>query len=162
MVRSKMLGRSAWWSESRCPEPGVFTISTSRPSSRKNPSSRATSSGRSWMAFIIEALTFFMAGLCPDLGQDVCLEEALDEKHESDRRHEQDQRSNGRDLVVAGDAGGEHQKRQRDDVRYPHEERPSELVERLEEHEDRARHDAGRGERQADGEEAAQARGAEV
>src|ERR687896_1810042 len=60
MVRSKTLGRSAWWSESRWPEPGVFRISTSSPWSRKKPSSRATSSGRSWIAFIIEALTFFM------------------------------------------------------------------------------------------------------
>src|ERR687896_1211293 len=60
MVRSKTLGRSAWWSESRWPEPGVFTISTSSPWSRKKPSSRATSSGRSWIAFIIEALTVFM------------------------------------------------------------------------------------------------------
>ena len=41
------------------PVPGVLRISTSRPSSRKKPSSRATSSGRSWMAFIIEDLTFF-------------------------------------------------------------------------------------------------------
>src|SRR5919201_3344087 len=60
MVRSKILARSAWWSESRCPEPGVLMISTSRPSSRKKPSSRATSSGRSWIAFIIDALTFFI------------------------------------------------------------------------------------------------------
>src|SRR5262245_66216716 len=60
MVRSNTLARSAWWSESRCPEPGVFTISTSSPWSRKKPSSRATSSGRSWIAFIIDALTFFM------------------------------------------------------------------------------------------------------
>src|SRR5678809_1593469 len=32
-------------------------IFTSRPSSLKNPSSRATSSGRSWMAFIMDAVT---------------------------------------------------------------------------------------------------------
>src|SRR5690348_9204400 len=61
MVRSKILARSAWWSESRCPEPGVLMISTARPWSRKKPSSRATSRGRSWMAFIIDALTVFMA-----------------------------------------------------------------------------------------------------
>src|SRR5712692_2977584 len=59
MVRSKMLERSAWWSESRWPEPGVRMISTSSPWSLKNPSSRATSRGRSWMAFIIDAFTFF-------------------------------------------------------------------------------------------------------
>src|SRR6267143_3678899 len=59
MVRSNTLARSAWWSESRWPEPGVRTISTSRPSSLKKPSSPATSKGRSWMAFIIDALTFF-------------------------------------------------------------------------------------------------------
>src|SRR3989441_11825079 len=58
MVRSKTSERSAWWSESRWPEPGVLMISTSRPSSLKNPSSPATSKGRSWMAFIIDALTF--------------------------------------------------------------------------------------------------------
>src|SRR5690349_15402412 len=61
MVRSKMLSRSAWWSESRCPDPGVFSISTSSPSSRKKPSSRATRSGRSWIAFIMETFTFFNA-----------------------------------------------------------------------------------------------------
>src|SRR5258706_7206835 len=61
MVRSKMFERSAWWSESRCPEPGVLMISTARPWSRKKPSSRATSSGRSWTAFIMDALTDFMA-----------------------------------------------------------------------------------------------------
>ena len=59
MVRSKMLERSALWSESRLPYPGVRTISTSSPWSRKKPSSRATRSGRSWIAFIIEAFTFF-------------------------------------------------------------------------------------------------------
>src|SRR6267143_3689394 len=59
MVRSNTLARSAWWSESRWPEPGVRTISTSQPSSLKKPSSPATSKGRSWMAFIIDALTFF-------------------------------------------------------------------------------------------------------
>src|SRR5437870_2860212 len=58
MVRVKMLSRSAWWSAPRWPVPGVFTISTSSPSSAKKPSSRATRSGRSWIAFIIEALTF--------------------------------------------------------------------------------------------------------
>src|SRR5256885_7153544 len=61
MVRSKILERSAWWSESRCPEPGVRMISTSRPWSPNRPSSRATSSGRSCTAFIIEALTFLIA-----------------------------------------------------------------------------------------------------
>src|SRR5258707_11080606 len=61
MVRSNTLARSAWWSESRWPVPGVRMMSTSSPWSRKNPSSRATSSGRSWIAFIMEALTFFMA-----------------------------------------------------------------------------------------------------
>src|SRR5882672_2844041 len=65
MVRSKMLERSAWWSESFCPEPGVLMISTSRPWSRKKPSSRATSSGRSWIAFIMEALTFLIGALFP-------------------------------------------------------------------------------------------------
>src|SRR4029077_8206361 len=59
MVRSKMFSRSAWWSELRWPEPGVLRISTSSPSSRKKPSSRATSSGRSWIAFIMETFTFF-------------------------------------------------------------------------------------------------------
>jgi len=34
-------------------------ISTSSPSSLKNPSSRATSNGRSWIAFIMETFTFF-------------------------------------------------------------------------------------------------------
>src|SRR6267143_5942518 len=58
MVRSKTLARRAWWSEPRWPEPGVRMISTSRPSSLKNPSSPATSKGRSWMAFIIDAFTF--------------------------------------------------------------------------------------------------------
>src|SRR5947199_4753514 len=62
MVRSKMFERSAWWSESFWPEPGVVMMSTSSPWSPKNPSSRATSRGRSWIAFIIEALTFFMSG----------------------------------------------------------------------------------------------------
>jgi len=37
MVRSKMFERSAWWSELRCPEPGVRTISTSSPWSLKKP-----------------------------------------------------------------------------------------------------------------------------
>src|SRR2546422_4707527 len=60
-----MLERSAWWSESFWPEPGVLMISTSRPSSRKKPSSRATSSGRSWIAFIIDALTFLIGVLLP-------------------------------------------------------------------------------------------------
>src|SRR5439155_22691123 len=55
-----MFERSAWWSEFFWPEPGVLMISTSRPWSRKKPSSRATSSGRSWIAFIIDALTFFI------------------------------------------------------------------------------------------------------
>src|SRR5690349_4129840 len=54
-----MFERSAWWSEFFCPEPGVVMISTSSPWSLKKPSSRATSSGRSWIAFIIEAFTFF-------------------------------------------------------------------------------------------------------
>src|SRR5439155_23897803 len=36
-------------------------MSTSSPSSRKKPSSRATSSGRSWIAFIIETRTVFKA-----------------------------------------------------------------------------------------------------
>src|SRR6266850_3165129 len=63
-----MFERSAWWSESRWPEPGVLMISTSRPSSRKKPSSRATSSGKSWIAFIIDALTFLMSsGSVPEL-----------------------------------------------------------------------------------------------
>src|SRR5438034_10451369 len=61
MVRSKMFSRSAWWSESRCPDPGVFRMSTSSPSSRKKPSSRATSKGRWWTAFILETRTFFSA-----------------------------------------------------------------------------------------------------
>src|ERR1051326_4950786 len=66
MVRSKMFERSAWWSEFAWPEPGVRRISTSSPWSRKKPSSRATSSGRSWMAFIIEAFTFFrLAAIAP-------------------------------------------------------------------------------------------------
>src|SRR5258707_11026667 len=65
MVRSNTLARSAWWSESRWPVPGVRMMSTSSPWSRKNPSSRATSSGRSWIAFIMEALTFFMAAPLP-------------------------------------------------------------------------------------------------
>src|SRR5258708_19920241 len=65
MVRSNTLARSAWWSESRWPDPGVRMMSTSSPWSRKNPSSRATSSGRSWIAFIMEALTFFMAAPLP-------------------------------------------------------------------------------------------------
>src|SRR5689334_19870855 len=56
-----MFERSAWWSESFCPEPGVFRISTSSPWSPKKPSSRATSSGRSWIAFIMDARTFFMS-----------------------------------------------------------------------------------------------------
>src|SRR5207247_6116507 len=60
-----MLERSAWWSESFCPEPGVLMISTSSPWSRKKPSSRATSSGRSWIAFIIDALTVFIGVLFP-------------------------------------------------------------------------------------------------
>src|SRR5689334_3410256 len=60
MVRSKMFERSAWWSEFFWPEPGVVMISTSSPWSLKKPSSRATSSGRSWIAFIIDALTFCM------------------------------------------------------------------------------------------------------
>src|SRR5687767_6521791 len=160
MVRSKTLARSAWWSESRWPEPGVLTISTSRPWSRKKPSSRATSSGRSWMAFIMDALTFFM--LSPYFGKDVGFQETLDDKHERDRRNEQDQRGNRRDLVVPGDACGEHEQRQGDDVGHADEEGAGELVERLQEHEDRARHDARRGERQADGEESAQPRGAEI
>src|SRR5437764_13041707 len=43
-------------------------ISTSSPWSRKKPSSRATSSGRSWIAFIIDALTFLMGqGSVPEL-----------------------------------------------------------------------------------------------
>src|SRR5262245_56429099 len=107
MVRSKMFERSAWWSELRCPEPGVFTISTSRPWSRNKPSSRATSSGRSWIAFIIEALTFFMSRLCAYLGEHVSLQEALDEQHERHRWHQQDEGGDRRDLVVARDAGGE-------------------------------------------------------
>src|SRR6266702_4337682 len=61
MVRSKTFSRRAWWSEFRCPEPGVLRMSTSSPSSLKKPSSRATSSGRSWIAFIIETRTFFSA-----------------------------------------------------------------------------------------------------
>src|SRR3954471_11493753 len=61
MVRWKTLERSAWWSESFCPEPGVLRISTSSPWSRKKPSSRATSRGRSWIAFIIDARTFFIS-----------------------------------------------------------------------------------------------------
>src|SRR4051812_25121223 len=63
-----MFERSAWWSESFWPEPGVLMISTLRPSSRKKPSSRATSSGRSWIAFIIEALTFFSSAMAVLLG----------------------------------------------------------------------------------------------
>src|ERR1044071_4596876 len=71
MVRSKMFERSAWWSEFAWPEPGVRRISTSRPWSRKKPSSRATSSGRSWMAFIIEAFTFFrLAAIAPPAGRE--------------------------------------------------------------------------------------------
>src|SRR5947207_9901431 len=65
MVPSKMLERSAWWSEFFWPEPGVRMMSTSSPSSRKKPSSRATSSGRSWIAFIIDALTFLIGVLFP-------------------------------------------------------------------------------------------------
>src|SRR5260221_14272207 len=38
-------------------------ISTSSPSSLKKPSSRATSRGRSWMAFIIDTFTFFNAAV---------------------------------------------------------------------------------------------------
>src|SRR5438445_6906215 len=40
-------------------------ISTSSPWSRKKPSSRATSKGRSWIAFIIDALTVFIGVLFP-------------------------------------------------------------------------------------------------
>src|SRR5437764_8409541 len=60
IVRSKILARSARWSESFCPEPGVLMMSTSSPWSPKKPSSRATSNGRSWIAFITDALTFFI------------------------------------------------------------------------------------------------------
>src|SRR5438045_4981210 len=67
-----MFERSAWWSEFFWPEPGVVMISTSSPWSLKKPSSRATSNGRSWIAFIIDALTFFMpaswrSGSVPEL-----------------------------------------------------------------------------------------------
>src|SRR6266496_4236743 len=65
MVRAKTFSRRAWWSEFRCPEPGVLRMSTSSPWSRKKPSSRATSSGRSWIAFIIDALTFLIGVLLP-------------------------------------------------------------------------------------------------
>src|ERR1051325_11538855 len=54
---------SARSSELCWPEPGVTLMSTSRPSSRKKPSSRATSKGRSCTALIIEALTFFSSGM---------------------------------------------------------------------------------------------------
>src|SRR5213592_4601494 len=79
-----MFERSAWWSEFFWPEPGVVMISTSSPSSRKNPSSRATSSGRSWIAFIIETRTFFSAfamAYSPSLGTHSILGRA--EKHTS-------------------------------------------------------------------------------
>src|SRR3979411_2228589 len=91
MVRSKMFSRSAWWSESRCPGPGVFRMSTSSPSSRKKPSSRATSKGRSWIAFIIETRTFFSAlalgRAFPSLGTDSIFARAG--KHTSARSRSQ-------------------------------------------------------------------------
>src|SRR5439155_7119621 len=41
-----------------CAIPGVVTNSMSRPSSLKNPLSRATNTGRSWTAFMIATLGF--------------------------------------------------------------------------------------------------------
>src|SRR5215471_11344183 len=59
MVRSKITSRNAWRSALTWAVPGVFTTSTSSPSSRNRPSSRATSTARSWTAFIIETRTGF-------------------------------------------------------------------------------------------------------
>src|SRR5215471_16055738 len=59
MVRSKITSRNAWRSALTWAVPGVFTTSTSSPSSRNKPSSRATSTAKSWTAFIAETRTGF-------------------------------------------------------------------------------------------------------
>ena len=100
--------------------------------------------------------------LPPHAGQHVRLEEALDHQHERDRRHQQQQRGDRRDLVVAAHARVEHEQRQRRHVGHADEVRAGELVERLQEHEDRARDEPRRGERQRDGAEARPRRRAEV
>ena len=91
----------------------------------------------------------------PTLLSTSALQEALDDEHEQDRRHEQDQRRDRGDLVVAAHAGVVEQERQGRHLRHADEEGAGELVERFQKHEDRARHDAGRGERQGHGGEGA-------
>src|SRR5215207_10760570 len=108
------------------------------------------------------AMSLAAGPLLSDLTEDVGAQEALDHHHERDRGHEQDERRNRGDLVVAAHRGRVEQERQGRDLRHADEEGAGELVERLEEHEDRARHDAGRGEREGDGRKGAKPRGADV
>src|SRR6266704_6754217 len=79
----------------------------------------------------------------PDLGEHVGFEEPLDEEHEADRGDEQDEGGYGGDLIIATDAGIEHQQRQGDDVGHADEVGAGELIERFQKDEDGACHDAG-------------------
>src|SRR5216683_1377085 len=68
-----------------------------------------------------------------DLAEYVGLEEALDEQHEEDRRHQQNQRRDRGDLIVATHAGAVEQQRQGRHARHADEEGSGEFVKRFQE-----------------------------
>ena len=120
--------------------------------------------GRAQELFTLDPARFSTPDRCllSDLAQHIGLQEALDEDHEQHRRDQQDQRGDRRDLVIAAHARIVEQQRQGRDLRHADEERAGEFVERFEEHEDGARHDAGRCQRQRDGEEGPHGRRADI
>src|SRR3712207_8432151 len=65
--------------------------------------------------------------LLPDLREHVGAQEALDDHHEQDRGHEEDERRDRGDLVVAAHGGRIEQERQGRDLRHADEEGAGEL-----------------------------------